>query len=74
MAIHVNITLHGGQIGEALLSEPEEFYYALQAVAEDESPQEMQAIAHDVAQYANGKAEEIVRFLRILAAEIEANG
>jgi hypothetical protein len=75
MAINVNITLYGGQIGEALAQEPEEFYYALQNIAEDESESEMRRIATDVASHASGsKATQIVQFLRILAEEIEANG
>jgi len=71
MAIHVNITLYGGQIGEALAQEPEELYYALQNIAEDESPEEMYRLASEVAEHANGKAGEIVQLLRTLADEIE---
>jgi hypothetical protein len=74
MAIHVNITLYGGQIGEALAQEPEEFYYALQNIAEDESPEDMRALASHVAEYSNGLGPQIAQFLRILAEEIEGNG
>jgi len=70
--IDINVRLSGAEIGDALLSEPEELFYALAQMAVDESDQEMRAIAHDVAQYAHGdRAEEVVRFLRILADRIE---
>jgi hypothetical protein len=74
MAIHVNITLHGGEIGQALLQEHEEFYYALDHIAADESEEEMRHLAQSVAAYATGRAGQIAKFLRILAEEIEANG
>lgn len=74
MGIDINVRLHGGEIGQALLGNPEEFYYTLEHIAEGENTQEMQAIAHDVAQYVGFKSREVVQFLRILADEIEGGG
>jgi hypothetical protein len=74
MAIHINITLHGGEVGQVLLQEHKEFYDALQYIADAEDDSGMHAIGASVANHAGKSGPQVVKFLRILAEEIEANG
>lgn len=71
--IDINVRLSGGEIGHALLNDPEETYHAFAGIAEDESPAEMIRFADEVAAYTDGRGPQVVALLRVLADKIEAS-
>lgn len=67
MAMQIDASVTGGQIGDALARDPEELWYALREISEIGDL----GIGY-VAEYAHGRdAENVTKFLRKLAAAIE---
>lgn len=68
MSITFEVTVNGPQIGRALANDPEEFWYALAEIVEDDH---IDRIATEIADHANFASEGVVAFLRDLADKIE---
>lgn len=65
--INLDAQYSGGQLGRALIQEPEELAYALQEFADGEQEKTID----EVAEYFAGNADQTANFLRRLADKIE---